>query len=220
MVDYFITEIVPSVKQNIEIVVNIVKDALEVIINGIKFLLDSLGGILDFISDVFKGDWRAAWNDIRDIFDGWKTYIGNIAKGAVNLIIDAINALWKGLYSTLRLVVNGVGGILKGIGKVVGQDWGFEVPATAPLIPRLATGAVIPPNAARLAVVGDNKYENELIAPESTFRKIVKEELASAGGKDISIEISIPMDGETIARKVIKIHNGIVRQTGASPLLV
>lgn len=53
--------------------------------------------------------------------------------------------------------------------------------------PHYATGAVIPPNARHLAVVGDNTRENEIIAPESTFRRIVQEELASMGSPTVNI---------------------------------
>jgi ABC-type molybdate transport system substrate-binding protein len=49
----------------------------------------------------------------------------------------------------------------------------------APKIPKLATGAVIPKNAEFAAILGDNKKENEILAPESTIRRIVAEEIAN-----------------------------------------
>ena len=47
-------------------------------------------------------------------------------------------------------------------------------------VPYLASGAVIPPNAPFYAVLGDQKSGNNLEAPESLIRKIVREE--SGGG--------------------------------------
>ena len=53
------------------------------------------------------------------------------------------------------------------------------------------------------------------------FRQIVKEEIERIWGNgEITINLNNIMDGEVIAKKVIKVHNGIVRQTGASPLLI
>lgn len=40
------------------------------------------------------------------------------------------------------------------------------------------------------------------------------------GGKNVTINATIEMDGEVVGRKVIKYHNGLVMQTGESPLLV
>ena len=40
------------------------------------------------------------------------------------------------------------------------------------------------------------------------------------GGKDININATFTMDGDVVGKKVIKYHNGVVMQTGASPLLV
>ena len=39
-------------------------------------------------------------------------------------------------------------------------------------------------------------------------------------GKDITVNATFEMDGEVVGKKVIKYHNGVVMQTGESPLLV
>jgi hypothetical protein len=56
----------------------------------------------------------------------------------------------------------------------------------------MATGAVIPPNAAFLAVLGEQKAGRNLEAPESLIRKIVREE---AGGLQNQV-ITINFDGD------------------------
>lgn len=54
-------------------------------------LLKSLGGLLDFIIEIFTHDWKRAWSGINDIFLGiWNATIA-IVEGGVNLVIDAIN---------------------------------------------------------------------------------------------------------------------------------
>ena len=61
--------------------------------------------------------------------------------------------------------------------KVGGKKLGFNIPTWTPgQIPYLATGAVIPPNREFMAVLGDQKHGNNIEAPESLLRKIVREE--------------------------------------------
>ena len=62
----------------------------------------------------------------------------------VNLIIDGINMLWSGIYSAVKGIINGIGGIAGAIGDIFGQDWHFSMPEEPPLIPKLATGTVVP----------------------------------------------------------------------------
>lgn len=56
-------------------------------------------------------------------------------------------------------------------------------------VPRLATGAVIPPNREFMAVLGDQKRGNNIEAPEGLIRDIVRSELSAANvsGGDITI---------------------------------
>lgn len=154
-------------------IVSVVSDAL----GGV---FDALGGLIDFIVGVFTGDWKQAWNGIKAFFVGIWDAIWGVVKGVINSIIDGLNFLWGGLYSALASIINGVGGIVEGIGDLFGADWGWEIPSNPPLIPKLAQGAVIPPNREFLAVLGDQKAGRNLEAPESLIRQIVREESGNA----------------------------------------
>ena len=64
--------------------------------------------------------------------------------------------------------------------------FGFSIPNLSHVtIPKLASGAVIPPNGEFLAMLGDQKSGRNLEAPESLIRQIVREE---SGGGDIVIK--------------------------------
>jgi len=63
-----------------------------------------------------------------------------------------------------------------------------------PQIPRLATGAVIPPNAAFAAILGDQKSGTNIEAPESLIRKILQDELGN-----IKADITINFAGSLAA---------------------
>ena len=67
---------------------------------------------------------------------------------------------------------------LQGIG---GETFSVDIPhAELPRIPYLAEGTVVPANYGNfLAVLGDNKREPEIVAPESAIRKAVAAELSA-----------------------------------------
>ena len=67
--------------------------------------------IIDFIKNVFAGNWKAAWQNVKNIFSNIISGIGNIFKLPINFIIDGMNAFIKGL-NKLKIPdwVPGVGG--------------------------------------------------------------------------------------------------------------
>lgn len=68
--------------------------ALQPIINNLKNILS---GIISFITGVFTGNWRKAWDGIKQIFSNIISGLANIFKVPINFIIDGINLFIKGL---------------------------------------------------------------------------------------------------------------------------
>lgn len=145
-------------------------------------ILDAFGGLIDFITGVFTGNWEKAWQGICDFFTGIWNGIWGLIKGVINLIIDAINLLWTAIYTAIASIVNALGGLVKGIGSLFGQEWGWEMPTDPPLIPKLAKGGIV--KAPTLAVVGDNAGANtgdpEVISPLSKLQSMIN----TQGGSD------------------------------------
>lgn len=112
-----------------------------------------LGGLIDFIAGIFTGNWKKAWNGIKDFFGGIWDGIWGIVKWIVNLIIDGINLLWGGIYSVVAGIVNGIGGIAGALGDLFGQDWSFSMPKKPKYIPKLARGGIVA--SPTLAMVGE-----------------------------------------------------------------
>ena len=74
-----------------------------------------------------------------------------------------------------------------------------------PQIPKLATGAVIPPNREFIAKLGAQKNGANIEAPESLLRKVVKEESRGSDGGDWHIQVVLPdgtIKGEAIVTAV------------------
>ena len=171
-----------TVLRNIQSIFETVFRVIGDVVGGI---LKSFGGLIDFITGVFSGNWGKAWQGIHDFFKGIWDGIGAVFKFIVNAIIDGINSLWTGIYNFVSGVIDTIGGIAGAIGSIIGQDWSFSMPENPPLIPRLATGGLV--KAPTLAVVGDNAGANsgnpEVIAPLNKLQGM----LDNSGGQDTVI---------------------------------
>lgn len=80
---------------------------------------------------------------------------------------------------------------------------------SAPMVPYLAQGAVIPPNKEFMAVLGDQKSGNNIEAPESLIRRIVREE--SGNGKGSTYNVTAQVNRRTLFDLVLE--EGKVRRT-------
>lgn len=56
-------------------------------------------GIIDFISNVFSGNWKGAWDSIVSIFKSVFGAIGNLAKAPINGVISIVNKAISGINS-------------------------------------------------------------------------------------------------------------------------
>jgi hypothetical protein len=159
--------------------------------------------LLDFITGVFTGNWKKAWNGVKTIFKSVFDGLVGIVKYPLNLIIDAINAL------------------IAGINKIKLPNWGIlgdyaNKGINIPKIPKLAQGAVIPPNREFLAVLGDQKHGTNIEAPLDTIKQAVAEVLAQVnvgGGSNGRIEVPVIIDGREIARAVREAEGNMGTQT-------
>ena len=174
LVDWVIDEATPHIQNSLNIIGSIFQTVFDTVRGVINGALDALGGLIDFISGVFTGDWEKAWKGIGDFIIGIWDLIWSQIKGTINLIIDGINTLWSSIYYAVRGIVDGVGEIAGALGDLLGQDWHFNMPEYPPLIPKLAKGGLA--TAPTLALVGDNKNaksDPEVIAPLSKLKQMI-----------------------------------------------
>lgn len=180
--------------------------------NTIDGITQIFSGFIKFITGVFTGDWDMAWEGIKDIFRGICNQISSVFEGAINLIIKAINWLISQA-NKLQLKMPEIFG---------GKTYGINIqPIKEFKIPRLATGAVIPPNREFMAVLGDQKSGNNIEAPEDLIRKIVREEsggdnaeLLQAILEAIKAGHIIMVDGTVFGRTAIKTINATNMRAG------
>ena len=193
---------------------NGIKKGIQPIIDLFAKLKEKIENILkkisEFVSNVFAGDWKDAWSGITDIFkDAWNGIIGFL-EDAVNLIIDGIN--W--MISKLNTVHFETPDWVPLIG---GKSFGISIPTLASVqLPRLASGAVIPPNREFMAVLGDQKSGTNIEAPADLIRQMVREELRAYGGGTGGRKqtVILQVDRRELGRVVYQLNNEETQRVG------
>lgn len=163
-------------------IIELAKTYVSDVIDGVKQIF---GGFIDFLTGVFTLDWEKAWEGIKEIFRGICNTIVGVFEATVNLIIKGINWLISKLNSLLENSL-----LAKGLDLIGIEFRGIpQIPEVH--IPRLAQGAVIPPNRKFMAVLGDQRNGTNIEAPADLIRQIVREEMNNFGsGEDITIKFT------------------------------
>ena len=170
-----------------------------------------LGGIIQFIKGVFTGNWKSAWEGVKKVFSG-------IWNGIVIIVESAINAIIKGLNWLIRKINTIKFTVPSWVPGVGGKSIGGHISSLSEVrLPRLATGAVIPPNKEFLAVLGDQKSGTNIETPLATMVDAFKQAMAESGGGTTTVVIQL--DGKEIARSTVKNINNMTRAAGKPVLL-
>lgn len=107
-------------------VISTTADNIKQIIDNVIKVFD---GVITFVTGVFTGNWRAAWEGVKNIFGGAFEALVGLCKVPLNAVISVINTAIKGINS---ISVD----IPEGIPLVGGKHIGFSIPT----IPALAKG--------------------------------------------------------------------------------
>lgn len=207
IVNWFVDTFGPGIAGAVSTVIEVLGGFVGIAVDVANGVLEALNGVLNFLIGVFSGDWERAWDGISQVFKGvWNGIVGAL-EGAINLIIRGVN--W--LISQLNKVSFSIPDWVPAIG---GKSFGFNIPKISEVsIPRLAQGAVIPPNREFMAVLGDQTRGNNIEAPEDLIRRIVREE---SGG--MNTELLQQILAAIQAGQVIKVNETVLGRTSAKAI--
>lgn len=222
-----------SIGNKVGVVVGTIADLMNDTITVFK-------GVIQFIKGVFSGDWEGTWNGIVTAFDGIFSGIADIAKGPINMVIGLINGLLSGMQRGINAVVKGVNKLsfkvpnwVPGIG---GEDFGFHLPeADFSKIPYLAQGGYVKPNTPQLAMIGDNRHQGEVVAPEDKLLDMAQKAAAMASSAELlaeaisilkqilkileTLDLDIQLDGKSLKKYVVDKINEHTKQTGKCEII-
>lgn len=167
----------PAFAEVFNAIADVVGVAVGAIADAIDLAIVVLRGLADFLSAVFRGNWDAAWQAIGNTVSTVWDKMTNAIKTAVNGIIGFINRMISAVVTGINAVINALNGLSFDLPDIFGGGHvGFNISTlTAPQIPYLAQGAVIPANREFLAVLGDQSHGTNVEAPLDTIKQAVAE---------------------------------------------
>lgn len=144
---------------------------------------------MDTVAIPVAGVAKKLWEDICGAFDGGLNYLKGTLKSYMNFCLDMFEGGANVIVDIFNRIIAALNTISVDIPDWVpeygGRSFGISIPKIPPVsMPRLATGAVIPPNAQFAAILGDQRAGNNLEAPEGLIREIVREE---SGAREIVV---------------------------------
>ena len=167
----------PAFAEVFNAIADVVGVAVGAIADAIDLAVVVLRGLADFLSAVFRGNWDTAWQAIGNTVSTVWDKMTNAIKTAVNGIIGFINRMISAVVIGINAVINALNGLSFDLPDIFGGGHvGFNISTlTAPQIPYLAQGAVIPANREFLAVLGDQSHGTNVEAPLDTIKQAVAE---------------------------------------------
>ena len=191
-----------------------VKEKFESIQQAMSVVWENIKAIFSDPKAYFQEKFSAAADAVKDAFSGIKEWfsslwddIASALKAPVNSMIDILNYL-IGKLNTLSFDVP------DWVPEIGGTTFGFNIPE----IPYLANGGYVKANTPQLAVIGDNKREGEIVAPESKITEAVAEALrivlaklgtennTAARKEDTVLQANIWLGNELLSQQLVKMQ--------------
>lgn len=209
-----------AIKKTLSGLWNSLKSTASTVFNAIK---TKVASVWDSVKNKTSQVWESVTTFVSDKVEAIKNAITN----KFNAARDAVRSAFEGIVNFIKapinqaisIVNNAVGMINNAIGGIESAfsfgPWTVPTPfgsktigfhATFPrigTIPYLASGAVIPPRSEFLAVLGDQKKGNNLEAPESLLRQIVREESGKGQGDGNTYNVTVNASGRKLLDIII-----------------
>lgn len=209
-----------AIKKTLSGLWNSLKSTASTVFNAIK---TKVVGVWDSVKNKTSRTWEsvatfvsdkveAIKNAITDKFNAARDAVKSAFEGIVNFIKAPINQAISIVNDAIGKINNAIGGIESAFSFgpwTIQTPWGSKTigfHATFPRVetlPYLASGAVIPPRGEFLAVLGDQKKGNNLEAPESLLRQIVREESGKGQGDGNTYNVTVNASGRKLLDIII-----------------
>lgn len=191
-----------------------VKEKFESIQQTMSAVWENIKAIFSDPEAYFQEKFSAAADAVKYAFSGIRQWFSDLwgdvtesLKAPVNSMIDILNYL-IGKLNTLSF------DIPDWVPELGGRTFGFQIPE----IPYLANGGYVKANTPRLAVIGDNRREGEIVAPESKIAEAVARAMqmvlaATQGSSSIGaakdetpMQVNVWLGNELLAQQLTKLQ--------------
>lgn len=153
-------------------------------------------GIGTYFGNIFGN----AWSIIKKSANGSNSDFGKITdsftdtfKSITNKLITGLNTVFNNPFKAVNDTLNKIKNISIFGTKPFAKLWNNN-PVGSAAIPLLAEGGYVRPNTPQLAVIGDNRHQGEVVAPEDKLKEMALEAVRAAGNgynKEILITLKL-----------------------------
>ena len=165
------------------------------VFSGIRTYIESVKAvfqnIIDFVKNVFTGNWAGAWESVKNIFGNAFNALKGLAKAPLNAVISLINSAIGGLNKLHISIPDWVPGL-------GGKEFGINIPK----IPMLATGGI----ATQPSICGEGGYPEYVISTDPKYREQNQKTVLEAANAIGALETA-QNEGSSV-RSLFKKFNG------------
>lgn len=136
------SNIIPTLAPVFKAVGDIFLELFKLASKNFNDIIDVMKGLLEFVDNVFSGNWEGAMNAMGQVVNAFGDMFANVFNGLANIFRSAING-----------VIGLINGFISGLNQIKLPDFlgGFSV--SLPYIPYLAKGGIV--DSPTLAMVGE-----------------------------------------------------------------
>lgn len=122
LLDWVAENVIAVLEPVIEFLLDKIVQSVEFMFQQLQSILDILGGVIDFITGVFTGDWSKAWQGICEILSGTWALIKGIFDFAwsyvsllFKMVYEFISSIFNSIKSFVEMVVNAIWNTIKSV---------------------------------------------------------------------------------------------------------
>lgn len=112
LISWIITNVLPKIMPVIDAIWTAVEHFVANLADKFNSIITILGGVVDFITGIFTGDWDKAFSGLNDIFDGFVDSILSDINMFKDLAFDLFGVAWENIKSSFEIGVDAITGIL------------------------------------------------------------------------------------------------------------
>ncbi len=197
--------------------------------NGIKNAFSNVG---QWFSNIFQQAYNGItriFSNIGNFFSGiWqriKNTFSNLGTSIGNAISNAVKSGINGVISLIERTINRAISLINGGIDLINLIPGVSVGKIGRLnLPRLAEGGYVKANTPQLAMIGDNRHQGEVVAPEDKLMSLYKkanQEMGLGNNEkviellekiiqiliNLSLDFNLYIDGYELNKRLEKIKN-------------
>lgn len=231
---------IDTIKEVIQLGLNFVKAIWQNTWNEIKNFVSNIWneikGIFSGVGSWFSNIFQQAYNGITNVFSNigsffngiWqriKDTFSSLGTSIGNAISDAVRSGINGVISLIERTINKAISLINGAIGIINLIPGVDVGKIGNLnLPRLAQGGYVKANTPQLAMIGDNRHQGEVVAPEDKLMALYKkanQEMGVGNNEkviellekiiqiliNLSLDFNLYIDGYELNKRLEKIKN-------------